>query len=64
MRKPNPPSDRSALHYQESDVEAAALEATKQHEEELLDEALAETFPASDPVAIGISKPPVNRRKN
>jgi hypothetical protein len=27
------------------------------HEDELLDEAIAETFPASDPVSISIEKP-------
>lgn len=34
-----------------------ALEATPLHVEEALDEALEESFPASDPVAIDIAAP-------
>jgi hypothetical protein len=35
------------------------------HQEELLDEALTETFPASDPIAVAMAKdlPPRERRK-
>jgi hypothetical protein len=32
--------------------------ASKEHEEEKLDEALRETFPASDPIAIDTGPPP------
>ena len=33
-----------------------------EHEEELIDEALTETFPASDPIAVPIPKEPAPRK--
>jgi len=58
MPHPAPPDDKTVRQYQENDDEAAALDTKKQHVEELLDEALMETFPASDPISIGTSTPP------
>ncbi len=37
---------------------AAARESTQRHIDELLDEALTETFPASDPVSIDLDAGP------
>lgn len=34
------------------------------HLDELLDEALKDTFPASDPVAVGIDKPARNKARD
>jgi hypothetical protein len=34
-----------------------------EHEEELLDEALTETFPASDPIAVPASHEPVQSKR-
>lgn len=36
----------------------------KNHLDELLDEALLGTFPASDPLAISIEQPPLRKRKS
>jgi hypothetical protein len=60
---PTPPDASTVRRYQENDDEAAELDANKQHEQEQLDEALTETFPASDSIAISVSQPPENKRK-
>ncbi len=45
----------AAYMRKHGDGDAKQGDDAKQHQEELLDEALEETFPASDPPAIGIS---------
>jgi uncharacterized protein len=42
-----------AKHPQDAGAEDAGVERERQHESDQLDEALAETFPASDPTAVG-----------
>jgi uncharacterized protein len=44
-----------AAAYLEKHPEEAPLDDARQHESDLLDEALAETFPASDPPSVGRS---------
>jgi hypothetical protein len=48
----NPPSE-DRLPHATNDVGAQRPTAGPKHKEELLDEALEETFPASDPIAVG-----------
>jgi predicted GNAT family acetyltransferase len=45
----------AAYMRKHGDGDAKQGDAARQHQEELLDEALEETFPASDPPAIGTS---------
>jgi hypothetical protein len=49
-----PPSERIASERRQ----ARRSKSEVAHLDELLDEALCETFPASDPIAITIDKPP------
>ena len=46
-------------HNEESDRDDDAERAAREHEDDLLDEALMETFPASDPISI--ARPKRNR---
>lgn len=40
----------------------AETEEAAEHEEELLDEALEESFPSSDPIAVSITKEALNSK--
>jgi hypothetical protein len=53
MSQPNQPDDPG-----EPDRTIRTSPEHPEHEQELLDEALQETFPASDPVSITIDRPP------
>jgi hypothetical protein len=52
MPQGQPPDPNTVRRYQENDDESAELDAKKQHQQDLLDEALTETFPASDPISV------------
>ena len=50
-------------HFKAPAAAAGESSQKKKHEEEALDEGLEESFPASDPVAISISKPRQSKEK-
>jgi len=51
-------NDRGGLHHEDHASFGRGEQARRQHQEEALDDALKNTFPASDPVSIEQPAPP------
>ncbi len=50
--------EAAKMHHQPNSRASSRTKASLQHLDQLLDEALVETFPASDPVSIDIDAEP------